>query len=510
MKKGDPKSLAGRPDKRSELLGQVFTPERIARHMARGLLNNRPSGAVKILDPCVGPFTFPQAIIEEGLVKIDDTLLFIDIDTDMIDETRSHASAKKITSKSICTDYLLQSWLIDSFDYAILNPPYVRQEWIDDKYKYQRLFREQYNVNIPGTSNLYVYFIVKTLFDLKPGGSFACIVYDSWQSTKFGYWLVDFLKSNCDELKFETIPGQPFKDRLIDATIIYGAKVGTKSKSKSSAANTKNLGRGHSIFSGAERFCTINDAFDSKRGLRLKQADFFMCNLEEYKRIGATPFIKKVGRLNGYRVPDEHQEAALLIANSGEYPEVLCELHNRIDLAKLNADKNISILTWYAERPDTWMLHRKPPHAPLLFNYYLRNRPRHIYNPSRAYSDNFYGLTPLTEVSPLAWLAVLNSTAVCAEIMAHSRNQGSGLAKIQLFEYREICVPDIRSCTDEQIDLLMKAGLQLISESPSSKNALKYIDDLLALFFPDPRLEPSKLIDLFERVDKAARNPRRI
>jgi hypothetical protein len=39
-------------------------------------------------------------------------------------------------------------------------------------------------------------------------------------------------------------------------------------------------------------------------------------------------------------------------------------------------------------------------------------------------------------------LAVLNSTVVCADILTQARNQGSGLSKVQLFEYRRIYVPD--------------------------------------------------------------------
>ena len=45
-------------------------------------------------------------------------------------------------------------------------------------------------------------------------------------------------------------------------------------------------------------------------------------------------------------------------------------------------------------------------------------------------------------INHAAALALLNSTAVCVDVLARSRNQGGGLAKLQLFEYRETRVPD--------------------------------------------------------------------
>src|SRR6202040_3317807 len=120
-------------------------------------------------------------------------------------------------------DYL-QSHRPIAFDMAILNPPYVRQEWIDNKELYRKQFYKKYGLEVPGTSNLYIYFLVKVIHDLEKGGRFCCVVYDSWQSTRFGQWLSAFLNRACSTLKLLPIKGQPFEGRLIDATIIIGRK----------------------------------------------------------------------------------------------------------------------------------------------------------------------------------------------------------------------------------------------------------------------------------------------
>src|SRR4051794_29174717 len=80
----DPKSLAGRPLDKAGLLGQVFTPDVIARRMALDLLADHDPRPVRLLDPCVGPGTFPEVIHALGLLGASDEITAIDIDPDMI------------------------------------------------------------------------------------------------------------------------------------------------------------------------------------------------------------------------------------------------------------------------------------------------------------------------------------------------------------------------------------------------------------------------------------------
>jgi type I restriction-modification system DNA methylase subunit len=183
----DPRSLAGRPKDRARLLGQVLTPPQIAQHMAKVLLGNRPQGPISIVDPAVGPGTFPVALFESGFMQSSDQLTVYDIDETMISTTEAYLRSHLIRFRSFCADFLETRSEIH-YDMAVLNPPYVRQEWIDKKEHYRSLFKERYGVDVPGTSNLYVYFLIKMLFELKPGGRSACIIYDSWRYTRFGNW----------------------------------------------------------------------------------------------------------------------------------------------------------------------------------------------------------------------------------------------------------------------------------------------------------------------------------
>ena len=416
-----------------------------------------------------------------------------DIDPDMVSASRAWAARSGMALTISERDYL-QTPLTDNFDFAVLNPPYIRQEWILNKQAYQDIFAKKYNLKIPGTSNLYVYFLVKAIADLRIGGKLACIIYDSWLSTRYGKWLQLHLAAACHSVTVESIANMPFKGHLIDATIIYAVKGphGTQPPEKADDG----LQRG---------YAKIDTLFETKRGLRLKQANFFLSELCRTETEGSTPFVKKVKGVRGYLVPEDHPETALLITSSKKDPRTLAAIAQRLALAKALPTKNISILTWFKERPKVWAEHASPPVAPFIFNYYLRSRPRFLYNPTRAYSDNFYGLVPRNpSVSDYAWIALLNSTNTAIGILDCARNQGAGLAKLQLFEFRNVCILDAHHFPDSALSKLSNLG-RLLVDGISPVDTIDQIDLLLAKTTGFEELAPYNLNARYISVDRRAR-----
>lgn len=491
-KTGDPISEARKPTSKAVALGQVFTEETIAERMVHGLgIDSAPEGSI-VLDPCVGPNTFPAAI-----AKVRSHSLHIkafDIDADMC--RLSKANSRRELTSVVCADYLLLP-LKGDYDFAILNPPYVRQEWIRKKVQYREAIKSTLGLDLPGASNLYVYFIVKTLSDLKIGGKLSCIVYDSWQSTLYGRWLKDFLDKMCRTWRAEPAPAAPFEGRLIDATIIYAER---------GEPDQKTVRPTDSVL--REGFATIDDLFVSRRGLRLKQANFFLSTMDRRGIEGSSPFIKKIAKIRGYSVGAEHPEAALLIKEMGENEKASSAIEKRLSEALGDPVKNVSILTWYRERPSQWCIHKNAPNDALLLNYYLRHRPRHILNSqARAYSDNFYGITPKSPVSSVAWLAALNATASVAGIMRKARNQGAGLAKLQLFEYREAQVVDVSQWSESDCRRLEGLGRELTEATYPNTSIIKKVDGLIASVLGNPDLAPAKIEAELSQADIAAKKP---
>lgn len=487
---GDPRSEARKPSDRMTALGQIFTPEDLADRMICQLDLASLGASSKILDPCVGPDTFPAALRRSSVP--DWAIDAVDVDERMCALT---SAARDLRVHVENTDYLSRP--LKCYDAAVLNPPYVRQEWIRNKDSLRQLMRSRIDVSLPGTANLYVYFIVKVIAELRAGGRMACLVYDSWQSTLYGRWLRNYLDRHC-EWTSEAVAGCPFEGRLIDATIIYATK-------RAHPVLERERPIGQNAMPGR---APIDDLFTTRRGLRLKQSNFFMTAARFQDREASTPFVKKVNRVSGLAVAPDHEEAALLVSKGVQAPQTMRVLEQRLAEARLSPRDNVAILTWADERPDAWHLHAPAPKAPILFNYFMRHRPKHLANPhSIGFSDNFYGLTPREQGSNAAWFAALNSTASAAGILRAARNQGAGLAKTQLFEYRLAGVVDIRAWMPVELRRLERLGLKLANDPGATCQTINEIDQLIAEVTGEPTLSVKYATEEFVFADHQAKRP---
>ena len=173
----EPPSNARKPTDSKTLLGQVMTPDWLADRMINRLNElTKDFETTAILDPCIGKAAFQMAA-ERNRVSVK--FHCYDIDSEMIDSSKQLIS----TCNHISAEYQVMDYLtavIDSLDHnaVISNPPYVRHEWIKNRSDLTELFSERFDLNIPGTSNLYVYFIVKMIEELPDGGKFCFLVYD--------------------------------------------------------------------------------------------------------------------------------------------------------------------------------------------------------------------------------------------------------------------------------------------------------------------------------------------
>jgi hypothetical protein len=92
--------------------------------------------------------------------------------------------------------------------------------------------------------------------------------------------------------------------------------------------------------------------------------------------------------------------------------------------------------------------------------------------------------------------------------MEQARNQGAGLAKLQLFEYRRVRVPDLRLWTARDVAAMEALGNELISYSSTPQVVLTKIDRLIASTIGNPVLSNAELPILVEEMDRRARRPK--
>ncbi len=86
---------------------------------------------------------------------------------------------------------------LPEFDTCIGNPPYIRQELIKDKKKWNELAKHEFGIkNLNKQSDLYVYYLMHTASFLKESGRLGYVIAGSWLDVLYGKDLQKFLLDN--------------------------------------------------------------------------------------------------------------------------------------------------------------------------------------------------------------------------------------------------------------------------------------------------------------------------
>jgi len=228
------------PKYKKKLLGQVFTPSWIADYMAAlAIKDGRGIG----LEPCFGKGIFIKAMAKRlkqlniPVHEIKNKIYGIELDPDLfieglyeyIRETGNSGSLNKLYIGSFF-DYHEK---IGKFDYAMMNPPYVRQEDLSSSYLPKNL-RKGYLSKVicdyirpehfTKRYNLYAYFFIHLSRMLKKSGRAVIITYNSWLFSRFGRYLQRFLLDNFLIKYIIDFDQDAFGDALIGSCVILMEK----------------------------------------------------------------------------------------------------------------------------------------------------------------------------------------------------------------------------------------------------------------------------------------------
>lgn len=455
----------------NELLGQYWTPKPIANYMVDLITNHiKNFQNLIICDPAIGQGVFLESLIEKGLLN-NNTFKAFDIDRRMVDHCKFIANKANVNNTICLENYLLSSFgNEEKADIIIMNPPYIRHEKIlfEEKCLYKKQIKKQIGKNVDGRSNLYIYFLIKSLLDLKEDGLLCAIVYDGLRNSLYGSKTLHIIESLGHILSIEKIE-TPFKDVIVDASILL-----VKRKKSSTIIDTYQIKNEKDT--NCEEVTRIEKLIDIKRGTGLINSKLFMAKPNETYYQEASTFIKKQLYIHGYIVIKNHPEKAYLFDQQNVTPEFINWLKNKLfQLQKQSKKDNFKTLINAINQNDpNWYCH-KPYKAPILFNYYIRNNPRHLYN-KHLYpiADNFYGIVPKRITNEVAWI-LLNTKIYQDAIIREGRTQGNGLIKVQLYEYKNANVPNWLLFDD---NLLL--NLQEIADKALNNESLmqKYIDEV--------------------------------
>ena len=481
----------------NENLGQVFTSPLLAKFMI-SLFKDNISSNSKILDPCIGPNTFFKALPK----KISNCYLKgIEIDKNLItDEIQKFYNYPKRT--------LIQGSFFDldfteKFDLIIQNPPYVRQELLANGVNSKsNLKNDVFSKfpNIPSQSNLYIYFLIKSILHLNKNGIMVAVIYDSWLYSNFGKFLKKIFLKSGHLTSIYHFKKSAFENAEVGATVIKFVKSqnkkesttyfrlndlndlknNTKSTEKSHNLNPKELitysFNNKSIFNFKSKlFKTLNSIVSKpiSRGTSAIVNNHFIFFERIYPEL--KPIVKNVSKIKTYSVSKEN---AFILAVNDSISNVTKAYLDSVKNKILNTPSN----KYKAVKRDitqnkNWYKIKIKSSGNFIFNYYLRNNIDFIYNPNKHLaSDNFYSVN--IGQSELAYLAILNSSFTRINILNNSRSQGNGLRKIQLYEFKEIKVIDIKIISKKSINKLKVLGKSLMFSNRYDKQQNEIINKI--------------------------------
>lgn len=155
--------------------GQFWTPAWLAQAMVAYVT---ATGSNSVFDPAVGAGAFFQAAkVLSKEVKRSLTLLGTEIDPQALDQARHNGLDNSDLAQVQLTNFVLQppSGLYEAI---VANPPYIRHHRLatSDKVILKEFAQRLTGINLDGRAGLHVYFLLRALQLLAPGGRLAFIM----------------------------------------------------------------------------------------------------------------------------------------------------------------------------------------------------------------------------------------------------------------------------------------------------------------------------------------------
>lgn len=442
-------------------LGQIFTSKSVAEYMVSLLDLSKDA---KILDPCFGTGAFIKATLDYGYHSIEG----FEIDKKLYDDAK-----KQFPSLYLQNDDFLSAETNEKYDGIIMNPPYIRQEKINDlkmlgitKNGLQKI--GLYSI-LPRTANLYMYFIVKAIDMLKPNGELVVIFPSSWLKARNGKYFKSYIFSECSISNQVHMSGEVFEKNALVEVVILKLKKGKFSykptiefkeakngllMQRSKAADLTQLG--------------FNSKFDEvasvRRGLTTGYNAMFInpkLNSNE-NRTYLHSIISSPKAINGYSTFNAKIDKVLII-NTGQ--PITKELALYLKEWEDNIIDKMNPKTLYNRIgvDNYWFSLKKIDSDGILFSYFVRNDMKFVLNDAKFVArDNFYVIYP--KIDRFLLLALLNNYFTYYQLEVMGKKYGAGLLKLQRYDIENLYFPNIELFTEEEISDLKRLAQKLVNE----------------------------------------------
>ncbi len=400
-------------------LGQVFTPKEVSNRMVE--LFNIDNNA-KILDPCFGQGVFLDSLSEHGY----NNLFGIEIDKQLYNE-------KKNENYNLRNVNFLEMDYKNEFDGIIINPPYIRQEEINNlkDYGIDKIYlKEKFKkYNISSKSNIYYYFLIKSIESLKNDGEMIAIIPKTWNQTKNGKEIEkNILKCAKIEDIISLKPNIFGEGTLVDVDIVKFKKIINNNKYEK---NYCELDDNHVY---------LSDLAKTRRGITSGDNKFFIFSKENlpFSKKYFTKIISSPKQIKKYETKSDIEYDYILDIKDN-YDELNKDIKKYIDSSKKEHEKK------------DWFKIKKIESFGIIFGYIIRDNIKFIFNnESYLVRDNFYIIYDFQE-SYYLLLGLLNNYYVYNYLENVGKNYGNGILKLQKYDMDSIPIvnPNIISENDK-------------------------------------------------------------
>ncbi len=184
----------GRERERLRTKGQFWTPDWVAEFMVAYALREKPG---RLLDPALGEGAFFRAAKRYAALHGFNLVLFgRDIDPDMVHQARNAGLTDADLMNVSIRDFVLDP-PSEQFPAIVANPPYIRHHRIatPQKASLRAFAKAETGRRIDGRAGLHVYFLIRALRTLSPGGRLSFIVSADTCEGVFAQTLWDWIVS---------------------------------------------------------------------------------------------------------------------------------------------------------------------------------------------------------------------------------------------------------------------------------------------------------------------------
>lgn len=213
--------------------GAIYTPPDLAQFLTNFAIK-RSSCVVLDLGTGQGNFVFPayDRIVSLGAdpQRASEQIYGAEIDDVAFAEFELAAEQRKLQFPKVRNiDFF--DLEIPELDAVIGNPPYVRRSSIldiDSVREKSVVFGQSIEFDVSRLSDLYVYFLLRAINRLKPGGRIAVVTADPWLSVGYGHVLRQLLLSQFRIESLISIDRPIFADAQVKPVLLLAEKVGKK------------------------------------------------------------------------------------------------------------------------------------------------------------------------------------------------------------------------------------------------------------------------------------------